>query len=97
MEKVTKEQIDAWKKKHGDVFKLNAGDKICYLKKPSRRALGYAASAGATDPLKYNEIILKDSWLAGDEEIQTDDGLFLSVSAKLPNLIQLVEVELVKL
>ena len=50
-----------------------------------------------TDPLRYNEIILKDCWLAGDEEIQTNNGLFLSVSAQLPKLIEIKEAELVKL
>lgn len=94
---ITKEQIGAWKKEHGEIFQINVGDKVCFLKPPSRRALSYAAAAGQTDPLKYNEIILNDCWLAGDEEIKTDNGLFLSVSAKLPGLIDIKEAELVKL
>lgn len=67
--------------------------KSCYLKKPARKALSYAAVSAQTDPLKYNEVILNDCWLAGDEEIKTDNGLFLSVSQKLPLLIEIKEAE----
>ena len=94
---VDQKQVDAWKEKHGEVYKINVGDKVCYLKEPSRKALSFAAAAGQTDPLRYNEIILKDCWLAGDEEIQTNNGLFISVSAQLPKLIEIKEAELVKL
>ncbi len=69
---VDQKQVDAWKEKHGEVYKINVGDKVCYLKEPSRKALSFAAAAGQTDPLRYNEIILKDCWLAGDEEIQNN-------------------------
>jgi hypothetical protein len=40
---------------------------------------------------------LKDCWLGGDEEIQTDDKLFLSISSKLPELIEVEEAALEKL
>ena len=80
-----------------DLFSYVALIKSCYLKKPARKALSYAAVSAQTDPLKYNEVILNDCWLAGDEEIKTDNGLFLSVSQKLPLLIEIKEAELVKL
>jgi hypothetical protein len=35
--------------------------------------------------------------LAGDDEIQTDDTLFMSVSAKLTALIEIKDAELEKL
>ena len=47
--------------------------------------------------MKYNEIMLRNCWLAGDEEIKTDDALFLGVSAKLGELIDIKEAELKKL
>lgn len=94
---VTENQIKSWKKEHGEVFRFDVGKKVCYLKKPSRNALSYASMAAQTDPLKYNEFILEDCWLAGDEEIKTDNGLFLSIGQKLPLLIEMVEVEMVKL
>lgn len=93
----TKEQIESWKKEHGEVFKITVDDKSCYLKKPSRKTLAYASSVATKDPIKFNEIILNGSWLAGDEDIKTNDTLFLSASAKLAELIEVKEAEIVKL
>ena len=97
MFKATKEQIAEWKAKHGNIFRIKVEDSVCYLKKPSRKALGYAATAGKDNPLKFNEVILNDCWIAGDEEIKTNDELFLSVSPKLNELIEIKETELEKL
>lgn len=97
MQTIDEGQIKIWKKEHGDVFQLSVDDKVCYLKTPDRKALSYAAAAGASDPLKFNEIILKSCWLGGDEEIKTNDTLFMSVAAKIPELIQIKEAKLVKL
>lgn len=94
---ITEEQIEAWKKKHRDVFCVQVDGKTAYLKKPDRRALSAAAVIGKTDPMKYNEVLLNNCWLGGDEEIKTDDELFLGVSAKLGDLIEIKEAELKKL
>lgn len=94
---VTKEQIQEWKQKHGKVFKISCDGKVCYLKPPSRKTLGYASVAGKDDPLKFNEVILRDCWLAGDEEIRKDDVLFLSVGKQLADIIQVKEAELEEL
>lgn len=91
---ITPEQIEAWKKKWGDVFCVTVGDKVAYLKRPSRQALSAAAVVGKNDPMKYNEILLGNCWLAGDEEIKSDDSLFLGVSAKLGELVEIKEAEL---
>jgi hypothetical protein len=95
--KVTEEQINEWKKKHGDVFLVRVDGREAYLKKPDRKTLGAAAVVGKNDPMKYNEILLGNCWLGGDEVIKTDDSLFLGVSAKLADLIEIKEAELKKL
>ncbi|MDR0814761.1 MAG: hypothetical protein LBN37_03300 [Bacteroidales bacterium] len=98
MFEATKEQIEEWKAKHKDVWLLKVGaDSACYLKKPSRKALGYASMAAQSNPLKFNEVILEDCWLGGDEEIKKDDNLFLSASKKLAELIEIEDAELGKL
>lgn len=97
MTTIDQKQIEQWKAKHGQIFKLVIEDKECYLRKPDRKTLSYAAAVGAKDNLKFNEIILDNCWLAGDEEIKTDDSLFLSASARLPEIIEIKEAELVKL
>lgn len=95
--KITKEQIQEWKAKHGEIFRIKVEDKECYLKKPSRKTLGYATVASKDNPLKFNEVILNECWLGGDEEIRTSDDLFLSVSGKLSEIIEIKEAELEKL
>jgi len=47
--------------------------------------------------MKFNEIMLNSCWIDGDEEIKTDDSLFLAASSKLAELIEVKEAELVKL
>lgn len=96
-ETVTQEQIDAWKEKHGEVFKLRIEDKEAFLKSPDRKTLSYASSVATKDPLKFNEILLGNCWLGGDEEIKTNDSYFLAASSKIAEIIQVKEAELEKL
>ena len=93
----TAEQIAEWKAKHGSVYGIKVGGHIAYLKKPDRRTLSYVASIGAKDPIKFNETLLKNCWLGGSMEVQTDDELFLGVSGKLAEIVEVKEAELVKL
>jgi len=97
MKQVSKEQIQEWKAKYDDVYKVVVDDKVCYLRSPDRKTLSYAGSVGKTDPVKFNEIILKACWLAGDEEIKTVDKYFLGVSAKISEIIEVKEAKLEKL
>ena len=90
----TDAQIKEWKEKYNKVFFIKVQGCIGYLKKPSRKALSYASVAGQKDPLKFNEVLLNDCWLGGDETIKTDDTKFLSVSQKLAELIEVAEAEL---
>jgi len=97
MKTATPEQINEWKAKHGDIFKITIEGKSCFLKRPSRKVLGYASQVGAKDPIAFNEMILKDCWLKGDNELMTNDALFLGVSAKLAEIIEVKEADLEKL
>lgn len=94
---VTKEQIKQWKTKYKEVFVLRVDDKVAYLRTPDRATLSYASTLATKDPMKFNEAILTNCWLGGDEEIKTDDALFLSASSKLGELIQIKEATLEKL
>ena len=97
MSKITKEQIAQWKEKHGDIYKLTIEDHECFLKKPSRKSIGYASVGSKNNPIKFNEIMLKECWLGGDEQIMTNDDLFLAAGVQLAELVQVKEAELVKL
>lgn len=99
MKTATPEQIAEWKKEHIYVYglKSKAADKICYLRKPTRQELSYASTVGTTDPLKFNEHILQSCWLFGDEEIKTNDTLFLGICPQLDTICSFEEFELEKL
>jgi hypothetical protein len=91
------QKIAAWKEAHGEIFQLEVEGHVAYLKKPTRKALSAAAVMGKTDPMKYNEVLLNNCWLEGDEAIKTDDALFLGASAQLAELIEIKEATLKKL
>ncbi len=93
----TPKQIEAWKKQYGDIFAVTVDGGICYLKKPSRKALGYASFASKNNPLNFNEVILNDCWLGGDESIRTEDSKFLGISGAIAQLIEVKEAEIKKL
>ncbi|WP_260377574.1 hypothetical protein [Candidatus Ornithobacterium hominis] len=67
------------------------------MKTPDRKTLSYASSIASKDPLKFNEILLNNCWLEGDEEIKTKDSLFLAASSKIAEIIEVKEAELEKL
>ncbi|MCD8030078.1 MAG: hypothetical protein LUF04_10385 [Bacteroides sp.] len=96
-DKTMEQKISEWKEKYGEVFQVEVDGHVAYLRKPTRKALGAAAVVGKSDPMKYNEILLTNCWLEGDEEIKTDDSLFLGVSAQLAELIEIKEATLKKL
>lgn len=93
----TPEKIAEWKAKHGEIFSISVEDKICYLKRPDRKTLGFASQAGTTDPFKFNEVILNNCWLGGDEEIKTNDAYFLAICPHLAEVVEFKKAELVKL
>jgi hypothetical protein len=91
------EKIAEWKRLYGSVYRIAVDGRECYLKPPSRKTLGYASVAARSNPLKFNEVLLNDCWLAGNEEIRQDDALFLSVGQKLDELLEVREATLEKL
>lgn len=94
---VSPEQIAEWKEKYGNVYVAEVDEKRAYLKQPTRKALGAAAVIGKSDPMRYNEVLLDNCWLGGDEEIKTNDALFLGVCGQLTELIEVKEATLKKL
>jgi hypothetical protein len=100
---VTQAQIEEWKKKHKDVYLIKVKDeqgntKSCYLRRPDRKVLDAAYKAMQKGSIsKFNETILNNCWLAGDEEIKTDEYLFGGVAEKLGDIIEFAESEVKKL
>lgn len=92
----TSEKIEAWKKEHGELFMITVENKNCILKKPTRKILSYAMAA-SKDVVKMNEILINQCWVAGDDEIKTDDTLFMAACTKLDVLLEVKEAEIKKL
>ena len=93
---VTAEQIAEWKKKLGDIFKVEVDGSVCYLKKPDRKTMSYVATLG-NNPIRANEALLQNCWLGGDESVKTDDEKFFGVSSKLNEIVEIKEAEITKL
>lgn len=83
----TPEQIDNWKKdvakQYGEnhkVFEYKIDDKVCYLRTVDRNTFSLASSKVASaGPNKFNEIVLDNVWLGGDESIRKDDRYYFGL------------------
>ncbi len=95
--KASEEQILRWKGQYKDVYQIEVGDSVCYLRKPDRATMKAVASLGTNDPIRSNEVLLENCWIGGDESIKTDDDKFFGVSSQLANLIEIKQAELKKL
>ena len=93
--KYTKQQIEEWKAKHGELFEITVEGKSCVLHRPTRRDLSYVSVL--TDPIKMTEVMLNQLWVAGDEEIKTQDDLFLAASQKMQEVLEVKAAEIKKL
>lgn len=93
----TPEQIEAWKGQYGGVSAIIIEDKICYLRKLDRQVLSFASSAAKSDPLGFNDAILKNCWLGGDEALRNDFDYYLTVTRQITELVVVKDAELVKL
>ena len=93
--KYSKEQVQEWKKKHGELFEITVDGKSCILHRPTRRDLRYASVV--KDPIKMSETMLNQLWVDGDEEIKTDDALFFAAIQKMQDVLEVKEAEIKKL
>lgn len=93
--KFKKEQIEAWKAKHGDLYQISVEGKSCLLRRPTRKDISYASVV--RDPMQLSETMLKQLWLDGDKEILEQDDLFLAVVAKMEEVMKIKEAEIKKI
>lgn len=91
----TAEQIAAWKKdvtaKYGEnakVYAYQVGDSIAYLRSVDRNTFSLASSkVQSAGPNKFNEIILENIWLGGDEAIRKDDRYYYGLIEFIEELL----------
>jgi hypothetical protein len=94
---LTEKEITEFKKQYKAVYLIEVENKKCYLHPPGRTVLDSASASSKKAESKFNEVIMKSCWLAGDKEIVTDDEYFLSASAQLGDLLVFKKASLKKL
>lgn len=93
---VTEQEIAEWKTKHSDVFEADLGEKVIFLKKPTREVVALAATKGKTNQFAFIDVILKNCRLGGDEIDPNDVGEMLGFSQILDELMEVKRAELKK-
>lgn len=100
LEKEFQDSIDAKKtelrKKYPDVWSLRTGDKVAYLKKPTRKDISMARTLAAGEEIAYYELLMDAVWIEGDKEIRDDDDYFFNAYPQLGHMIETKIVELKK-
>jgi hypothetical protein len=95
--KAMEQKIANWKKQYGEIYLLEVDGRQCYLRQPDRKIISMARSLSQGDYIAAQEHILDACWLEGDEEIRTNDTLFLNIATKLEGLIEAKESTLKKI
>lgn len=93
---VSQHQIDIWREKNPlGVFKIQTEGHIGYITRPGRQLISMARSQYSDDEVKLHEILFKNIWLGGDEEILNNDRLFLGLmlSPQLEAIMRYPEYE----
>lgn len=84
----TPEQIATWKKAHGKVYCYTVEDSICYLRSVDRNTYSLAAAKiTSAGPAKFNEVVIENIWLGGDESIKTEDSYFFGLIEYIEDLM----------
>lgn len=78
------------------VFVLKYGDKVAFIKPPSRDQIKYATTVSQGNHITLAEEVFRAGWLDGDEEILNEDKYFLDVAAQIDTIIETEHVEIKK-
>ena len=94
---VSKEQLKAWKSKHGKVFKIEvevSADDIAvgYLKQPNRDHKAVALTLYAQNKiLETGEFLLQNCWLGGDDRLQDGDEVADSAAVQANSIVNFLK------
>lgn len=74
MSKITKAQIEEWKKKHGTVYELESNGKVAYIFDPTSdlRIMKLLLASFKKGSFDLIDALIANCWLGGDEEIKQD-------------------------
>lgn len=93
--RVTPEQIQEWKEKHGDLFELPIEDKTLYLRSPKmidfKAAMSSLLKGGEVG---YTETLSKLLVVGGDVEILTNDDYFGVIQREMQSFMNFDDPEI---
>lgn len=76
----TADQLVKWKEEHGALFAYEVEDRVAYLKSVDRNVYALAASKiRDAGPAKFNEVVVENIWVGGDETIRQDDRYYFGL------------------
>lgn len=89
----TPEQISQWKEQFGKVYKIESLGKVGYLKDPlsSLAIMKQAYTAIKGGDIAYTVSILNNCWLAGDEELKTEEKYGNGLVDQIDDIADLVK------
>lgn len=92
------DQIAEWKEKYGEVFEIEAGDEVVYLRTVRRNEMGLAHKSAKGNPMLFTEHLLKGAWIHGDKDkCFKDEAILNSLVEQMEEIIPHVETRLKKL
>lgn len=101
---VTPGQIEDWKKKYRNVYKIEVpADETydewytCYVREPRREILNDYLRKSERVPIDAALGLIRNTWLGGDEEVKKQEKYALSAVQKISKLIIAGEARLEKL
>ncbi|MCK8520235.1 hypothetical protein M0D21_01580 [Aquimarina sp. D1M17] len=99
---ITESQLHAWKSKFGKLIKVEVENdegemRFAYFRKPTMSTRAAVLQTSKTDEFKALEVLFKNCYLGGDEEIVQDDDLKLSVITAFADLTQPKEAKAKKI
>lgn len=98
---ITEAQIDAWKKKHGEIQEITVakdGEKYkAIVRKPTLDDILMSEELAKDDTIKQNLFLFKNCHLGGDSEFNTDDELRFAASNEVAKLFRFLKATTKKL
>lgn len=91
----TAEQIERWKKEHGQIFEVECEGEYAYFRKPTRKELSYALTLQANGKnLEMLEQILTSCHIGGSGKFVKETDYMLGAAELVQSLIQVKHVEI---
>lgn len=89
--------IEEIKAKHGEVWEVTVGDKVAYLKKPSRQVLDMAMTKARKSPTAFTEVVMQNCKVAGDEFDLQDGTVLLALAEPIDEILKNASASIKKL